>query len=115
MIEFTINHKVTATDGLNKVWAGVNHYVRAKWRDYWHMITRLSLKNIPHRTLESPVMIEFWFNDRLDLDGHAIIVKVVIDTLVEDNWLVGDTRKHVRCIVYRFHELEGTKVRVSEI
>jgi hypothetical protein len=115
MIEFIIPHKVTAKDGLNKVWAGVNPYVRAKWRDYWHMITKMSLANIPHRTLKSPVMFEFWFDSRLDLDGHAIIVKVVIDTLVENKWIVGDTRKHVQCIIYRFHDYGNTKVRVTEI
>ena len=115
MIEFTINHKITSADSVNKFWAGVHWAKRKQWADYWHLIVRLALANIPHRTLQSPVMIEFWFNDRLDLDGHGMVAKEVIDTLVENNWLIGDTRKHVQCIVYRFHELEGTKVRVSEI
>jgi hypothetical protein len=115
MIEFIISHNVTAKDGLNKFWAGVHWTQRKKWAEYWRMVTRLSLANIPHRTLKSPIMFEFWFDSRLDLDGHACIVKEVIDTLVTDKWIVGDTRKHVQCIIYRFHDYGNTKVRVTEI
>jgi len=89
--------------------------VRSDWRDYWHTLTKISLSKIPHRTLKSPVMFEFWFDSGLDLDGHAAMVKVIIDSLVADKWIVGDTRKHVQCIIYRFHDYGNTKVRVTEI
>lgn len=119
-MEFYIKHKITAADGLNKFWGGVHWSKRAEWRDYWHMLVKSSLQKVPKRTFEKPVFIEMWFESGLDIDGHAVIAKVIIDSLVCDGWLINDNKKHVVGLCLRFRsdqDFNGNSifVRLTEV
>jgi len=101
-MEFYIKHKITAADGTNKFYAGMHWSKRKNWADYWHRLVKTSINSIPRHTFNKPVFIEMWFESGLDIDGHSIIAKTIIDALVQCGWLVNDNKNHVQGLCLRF-------------
>lgn len=116
MIQFTIDHKITAKDGLNRFWQGSHWTYRKKWADYWHLLVKSSLQGIPKRTFNKPVLIEMHFKSNLDVDGHAAMAKVIIDSLVREGWLINDNQKHVKSLIMTASKkLEGCSIFVKVV
>jgi rubrerythrin len=78
-----------------------------------------SLLKIPKRTFEKPVIIEFSFEHKTDIENSYKIINEIVDSLVKLGWLVKDDRNHVLGYSVRFkHDDEfvgnGVKVTVKE-
>lgn len=99
--------------GMNAYYSGKHWSVRKRDADWWH---RMVVNETPwHRPpLKSPVRLEFYWNDRLDLSNHAMMAKFIEDSL-KGRVIVDDSRKHVAEIVHRWHREKFIKVIVEEI
>jgi len=120
MIEFTILYDIKTEDGLNSVLRMNNKYYRSKVGDKWRLLVRESTQKIPFRTFEKPVFIEFVFESSLDADGHSVLIKEIVDSLVFYGWLINDNRKRFSGYSVRFKrdeefEGKGVKVKVYEV
>lgn len=102
--------------GMNAIYAGKHWTKRKKDAEYWHMLTINSLRQqgIRRGIFQAPVSIKMFWNDRLDIDNHAYMGKMIVDAikgyLIED-----DTRKYFIEITHKFHEEKRIKVEVLEV
>lgn len=102
--------------GLNRFYAGMHWSQRKKAAEYWHGMVREELRKqgIKPRPFREPVIISFWWNDRLDIDNHAAMGKMIVDSLkgilIED-----DSRKCVHGVGHLFHDEDYILVEVTEI
>lgn len=115
MIEFTMNHKITSADSLNSIYAGKHWTNRKSKADYFHQLVVVALRKLPPmRPYDKPVMFEFWFNSRLDLDNHGFMVKTIIDgckgIVIHD-----DTKRYVQAICMWYSERDEIRVRITKI
>lgn len=101
---------------LNSIYAGVHWTKRQKHTEEFHWLVKAALmeSNIPLRKFEHPVMITFRWNDGLDIDNHAYMGKLIVDTLKGDLLYDDDKRYYVRC-VHEFHGGEGIRVIIEEV
>ena len=102
--------------GMNAIYAGKHWAARREDAQLWHLQTAAAIrKQIKQpRLLEHPVVIRYWWNDRLDLSNHAYMAKLIEDgmkgVLIKD-----DSRKYVAGLEHRFHEQDCIRVEVEEI
>ena len=60
------------------------------------------------------MILEFYYNSRLDCSNHGYITKLIEDGL--KGWVIeDDDRMHVKGIYQGFWQGEGVKVRVMKI
>lgn len=84
------------TYGLNAYYAGKHYMERAKDAEFWHLWTLKWLREqrIPKQLYTKPVKITFWWDDKLDVDNHAVMEKFIVDAL-KGYLIVDDSRKYV--------------------
>lgn len=101
--------------GLNPYWAGKHWSQRKKDADYWHSLVKSELRRqgIKPRVAKKPVHITFWHNDRLDVDNHAAIGKMVVDAC-KGILIADDDRKHFIGIHHLFWDGDSIRVEVEE-
>lgn len=100
--------------GLNRYWAGVHWSVRKKNADAMHdtVAAVLSSAKIKRETFAKPVKVTFWHDDRLDIDNHAVIEKLIVDSL--RGWLLeNDDKRFYRKKVSCFHTEDYIRVRIE--
>ena len=101
--------------GFNAYYAGKHWARRKRDAEYWHTLVRSELRKqgIKPRCFKGPVIISFWWNDRLDIDNHAAMGKMIVDAikgvLIED-----DSRRYVRGVGHLFHDESYILVEVAE-
>ena len=101
--------------GLNAYYSGKHWAKRKKDAEYWHSLVRNELRKqgIRPKLFKSPVIVSFWWNDRLDIDNHAAMGKMIVDALkgvlIED-----DTRRYVHGVGHLFHDENHILVEVAE-
>lgn len=91
--------------GLNAIYAGKHWSRRKADSEYWHSLTHVALvrAGIPRNPAQKPVSIDFWWDDRLDLDNHAYMAKMIVDAL--KGWVIqDDNRRCVREIAHHWHD-----------
>lgn len=91
--------------GMNAIYAGKHWSRRKADSEYWHSLTQAALvrAGIPQRPAPKPVSIDFWRDDRLDLDNHAYMAKMIVDAL--KGWVIqDDNRRCVREIAHHWHD-----------
>ena len=73
--------------GMNAIYAGKHWSRRKADSEYWHSLTHAALvrAGIPRNPAQKPVSIDFWWDDRLDLDNHAYMAKMIVD-----EWLAAE-------------------------
>lgn len=101
--------------GLNAYYSGKHWATRKKDADYMHQIVTAALyrQEIPKKPFSRPVSITFWHNDRMDVDNHAAIEKMVVDAL--KGWLLeDDSRKQYVKKTTLFHDAEYIRIEVRE-
>lgn len=101
--------------GLNAYYAGKAWPVRKADADYWHKLVwaELERQKVPRKVFTEPVSIQFWFNDRLDIDNDAIYAKLTIDAL--KGWLIqDDSKKYVRRVELNCHDEQCILVVVTK-
>lgn len=116
MLEIILPIRVTAKDyGFNAVYAG-KHWAKRNAdaaRIHEKVWAELLAQKIPRKPLKGPVILEFYYNSRLDCSNHGYITKLIEDGL--KGWVIeDDDRKHVKGIYQGFWQGEGVKVRVRE-
>lgn len=102
--------------GLNAYYAGKHWAMRKADADEMHATVHAELyrQHIPKSIFQHPVKITFYWNDRLDVDNHAVLEKYVIDAL--KGWLLqDDSRKFLRERDTRFHDAPYIRVVIEEI
>ena len=88
-------------------------YKRKHDADYWHdMMEAEAPWNRP--PLEKPVIIRFYWDDKLDLDNHSIWSKMLIDG-IKKRIIKDDNRKCVVGIEHRFHTADHIKIEIEEV
>ena len=116
MLEIILPIRVTAKDyGFNAVYAG-KHWGKRNAdaaRIHEKVWAELLAQKIPRKPMKSPVVLEFYYNSRLDCSNHGYLTKLIEDGL--KGWVIeDDDRKHVKGIYQGFWKGEGVKVRVRE-
>ena len=66
------------------------------------------------KPFDKPVMIRFFWNDRLDLSNHAYMAKLIEDAM-KGRIITDDSRRWVQGIEHRFHDGDCIVVEVEEI
>ena len=66
---------------------------------------------VPRKLLDHPVEICFYWNDGLDLDNHAALVKMIIDAM-KGYIIHDDRRKWVKKVSHEFWEGKEILVEV---
>ncbi len=102
--------------GMNAYYAGKHWAVRKADADYWHRLTRYEMQRQKVRTepFKSPVILSFYWNDRLDCSNHAVMAKMIEDALI-GRLIEGDSREWVKGIEHYFWDGDSIKVCVKEI
>lgn len=102
--------------GMNAYYSGKHWSKRKEDADFWHTLTRaaMSKAQVRRRPFEKPVVITFLWNDKLDLDNHSIMSKMIIDAL-KGRLINDDTRKWVRGIEHYWHEEDYIKIILQEV
>ncbi len=102
--------------GMNAYYAGKHWAKRKEDADYWHQLTRaaMSKAQVRRRPFDKPVIITFCWNDRLDLDNHSIMSKMIIDAL-KGRLINDDTRRWVKGIEHYWHDADYIKIIIQEV
>lgn len=74
---------------------------------------RLAAEKIPKAPMAGAAEVTFYWNDRWDIDNHAILGKAFVDAL--KGWVLqDDNRKHLVAVHHRFWDGDDIKVEVTE-
>lgn len=99
---------------MNKIYAGIHWSKRKRDAELWHMLVRSALgkAGIQKEVMHRPVTVTIRWNDRLDIDNHGYMAKLIIDGL--KGWVIDDdTRRHVHRLVQEFWDKEGIEVTIE--
>ena len=102
--------------GMNAYWAGKHWSKRKEDADLVHAITKSALNRaaVPYKPFDKPVSISFWHNDRMDIDNHAAVEKMITDAL-KDRVLHHDGRRWVKEKHVYYHDRDCIRVRLEEL
>lgn len=123
MIKFTIPYPPTKKGksifckrfGLNAYYAGKHWSARKRDAEELHWMTRSAMRRagIRERILRNPVEITFRWDDRLDIDNHAVLGKAIVDGM-KGYILQDDNRRYVRRVCHEFWDGGEIQVEVRE-
>lgn len=101
---------------LNAYYSGKSWPARKRDADFWHWIAVLNMntQNVRREPFKSPVIITFRWNDGLDIDNHAIIGKMITDSM-KGRVIQDDTRKWVVGVEHYFHDEDYIGVEIKEV
>lgn len=99
--------------GLNAYWSGKHWTKRREDAEYWHLLcnAEMNRQNVQRTPFESPVEIAIFFNDRLDVDNHSAMAKMIVDSM-KGRVIEDDSRKYVKRLTQEFHDEECILVEV---
>lgn len=102
--------------GLNAYYTGKKWQVRNKDAEFWHLLTRSAMnkQDVRQKPFEKPVEISFLWNDRLDLDNHAVMGKMIVDGM-KGRLIKDDNRTWLKGIYHGFHNEEYILVQIREV
>lgn len=102
--------------GLNAYYSGKCWQARKADADFWHRLVQKEMdkRDVRKYPFENPVVLTFWFNDRLDASNHAVYAKMIEDGL-KGRVIKDDSRKYVVGIEMYFHDEDCIRVMVREI
>lgn len=86
---------------MNAYYAGKHWSRRKQDAEYWHLLTRSALnrQEVRRTPFEKPVVITILWNDRLDIDNHAVMGKMIVDAI--KGRLINDDNRHLPLLPYR--------------
>jgi hypothetical protein len=102
--------------GANAYYAGKHWSVRKKDADFWHLLTTSNMNSQDVRRIpfKRPVVVTFRWNDRLDIDNHSIVGKMILDAM-KGRVIEDDTRKWVKGVCHYFWDEDCIGIEVREI
>lgn len=102
--------------GLNAIYSGKHWSKRREDAEYWHLTIKAELmrQNVPCKPYDKPVSISFYWNDRLDIDNHAVLGKYILDSL--KGYLIrDDDRRFVKEVRHKFYDGDCITVEVTPL
>lgn len=102
--------------GMNAYYAGKHWSRRKEDAEYWHLLTRSALnrQEVRKTPFEKPVVITILWNDRLDIDNHAVMGKMIVDA-IKGRLINDDNRRWVKGVCHFFHDEDYILVKIGEI
>lgn len=102
--------------GLNAYYAGKHWAKRKDDAQFWHWLTHVEMERQKVRKVpfERPVILSFYWNDRLDCSNHAVMGKMIEDAMV-GRVINGDSRRYVKGIEHYFHDGNSIKIEIREV
>ena len=102
--------------GMNAYYKGKHPHRRAEDARFWHTLTRaaMSKAQVRRRPFDNPVVVTFLWNDKLDIDNHAVMGKMILDAL-KGKLIADDSRKWVKGVEHYWHDEAYIKVIIREI
>lgn len=102
--------------GMNAYYSGKPWQLRRQDAEFWHLLTRSALnrQEVRRTPFEKPVEISFLWNDRLDIDNHAIMGKMIVDAL-KGRLINDDSRRWLKGVCHYFHEEDYILVQIREV
>lgn len=102
--------------GMNAYYAGKHWAQRKQDADYWHLLTNAAMnkQDVRRRPFEKPVVISFYWNDRLDIDNHSVMGKMIVDSM-KGRLIQDDNRRWLKGVEHYFHDEEYILVKIREI
>lgn len=101
---------------LNAIYAGKHWSVRKKDSVLWHalVLSELRKQKVPIQIFDKPVEVRFYHHDRLDIDNHAYMEKMIVDAL-KGKLLRDDNRKNYIRKISEYHDDDCILVRIREV
>lgn len=101
---------------MNKYYAGTHWSIRKRDADFWHMMVRacMNKQNVRAIPFSKPVVVTFHWNDRLDIDNHAVMGKFIVDAM-KGRLIVDDSRRWLKGVCHYWHDEEYIRVEVREV
>ena len=102
--------------GMNAYYAGKHWSVRKKDADFWHMLVKSCMNGQEVRRIpfKRPVVITFRWNDRMDIDNHAVMGKMIVDAM-KGRIIEDDNKQWVRGVCHYFHDEDYISVEIHEV
>lgn len=102
--------------GMNAYYAGKHWSARQSDAEYWHLLVRscMNKQKVRQKPFEKPVAVVFYWNDRLDIDNHAVMGKMIVDAM-KGRVIVDDTRRWLHGVSHFFHDEDCIRVEVQEV
>jgi len=123
MIKFIIDYPATKREksrwnkmyGLNAIYAGKHWAKRKKDSEFWHelVIYELRKQGIPWNIPKNGVTITMFWNDDMDIDNHAYMGKMIVDSL-KGHLIADDTKHYFKSITHKFHDKNYILVKIEE-
>lgn len=102
--------------GLNAYYAGKHWSVRKRDAEFWHWLVRQNMdgQEVRRVPFKRPVAIIFHWNDRLDIDNHAAMGKMIVDAM-KGRVIEDDNRHWVKGVCHYFHDEDCIAVEIREV
>lgn len=102
--------------GMNAYYAGKHWSKRKEDASFWHLLTRsaMNAQKVRRKPFDKPVIISFYWNDRLDCSNHAVMGKMIEDAM-KGRVIQDDNRRWVRGIQHYFHDADFIKIVIEEV
>ena len=102
--------------GMNAYYAGKHWSERKQDAEFWHMLVRscMASQDVRRTPFKRPVVITFHWNDRLDIDNHAIMGKMIVDAM-KGRVIEEDSRRWLKGVCHYFHDEDYISVEIREI
>lgn len=102
--------------GLNAYYAGKHWSKRKRDAEFWHTLTRACMdgQGVRRVPFMRPVVITLHYNDRLDIDNHAVMGKMIVDAM-KGRVIEDDNRRWLKGVCHYFHDEDYISVEVREI
>lgn len=102
--------------GMNAYYAGKHWSVRKKDAEFWHWLTlaAMNAQGVRRCPFSLPVHVSFYWNDRLDIDNHAVMGKMIVDAM-KGRVIEDDNRHWLKSVSHNFHDEDYILVVVQEV
>ena len=89
----------------NAFYSGKHWGERKRNADYWHNMVRACIDRagLRKRPFDRPVAITVYWNDRLDVDNHSIMGKMIVEAM-KGRLLQNDNKNWGRSVTHTFHD-----------
>ena len=106
----------TSEYGMNAYYAGKHWAKRKADAEFWHLMTRSAMnkQEVRRKPFTKPVEISFLWNDKLDIDNHAIMGKMIVDAM-KGIIINDDNRAWLKGVCHYFHNEEYILVQIREV
>lgn len=102
--------------GMNAYYSGKHWARRQEDAQFWHLLTvsALNRQEVRRKPFDKPVIITLLWNDRLDIDNHAVMGKMIVDAL-KGRLINDDNRKWLKGVCHFFHDEDYILVQIKEV